>query len=105
LHAYGSPEKYEDIVRRIRERTTADILHTTDHIAPHLGETVDEETDPAKIRLPDFDPEKKDPMRVPWMNHVFLPRIAKQYATELADVRGMWKQYLKDHKLPANQLV
>jgi hypothetical protein len=32
FHVYGSHIEYENIIRRVRERTTADILMTTDHI-------------------------------------------------------------------------
>jgi hypothetical protein len=97
FHVYGEHHQYENVIRRIRERTTADILHTTDHIAPILGESVDEETDPAKLTA------EKD--RIPWMNHAFLPALSRKYRTELADVRGLWKQYLKDHRLPPRALV
>jgi hypothetical protein len=98
LHVYGDAACYEDLVRRLRERTTADILHATDHVAPNLGETVDEETNPAKLQ-PTGD------LRIPWMNHVFLPGLAKKYGTELADVRRLWKQYLKDYKLSPDALT
>ena len=74
FHAYGSPERYEDIIRRIRERTTADILIATDHVAPHKGESVTEETDPAKLAAP--KPGVHDGA---WRSQVFLPGLAKKY--------------------------
>ena len=65
FHVYGSHIEYENIIRRVRERTCADILLQTDHITSDASLT--EETDPAKLT-----PAKWDP----WMNHVFLPGTA-----------------------------
>lgn len=96
FHVYGLPQPYETIIRRLRERTTADILHTTDHLSPRLGNTSDEQTDPLKLTPADT---------FPWMNHVFLPDLSRRYGTELADVRGLWKRYLADHRLAAEALV
>lgn len=101
FHDYGSPTDYEAIIRRVRERTTADILMATDHVAPLLGERTDEETDPAKLIAP------RSPLEpaAPWRNFVFLPGIAKKYDTGLADVRGLWKRYLADHRLKPSALL
>lgn len=101
FHDYGPPADYEVIVRRLRERTTADILIATDHVAPLLGERADEETNPAKLTAP------RSPLEpaAPWRNSVFLPGIAKKYDTGLADVRGLWKQYLADHRLKPSALL
>lgn len=96
FHVYGSGKDYDDIFRRLRERTTADILQANDHLSVTLSETVDEETNPAKITPLDGPP---------WHNHVFLPGIARKYGTELADVRGLWKRYLTDHKLKVADLL
>ena len=32
FHVYGAHDKYEDIIRRVRERTTAEILQQNDHV-------------------------------------------------------------------------
>ncbi len=93
---YGDPTRYEDIIRRIRERTTADILMANDHVAPLIGEKMEEVTDPKVLAPAD---------KFPWRNYVFLPAIAKQYRTDLADVRGLWKRYLTDHKLKPSDLL
>ena len=96
FYVHGPAAEYEAILRRLRERTTADILHTTDHIAPHLGEKLDEPTDPARLTPADGHL---------WKNHVFLPAVSRRYATDLADVRGLWRQYLKDYNLNPSALL
>jgi hypothetical protein len=95
FHVYGSHLDYESIIRRTRERTTSEILIQTDHATQ--DEHLSEETDPAKL----------GGMR-PWdsfMNYVFLPGIAKKYNTGVVDQRNLWKQYLRDHNLKAQQLL
>ncbi|HYH68914.1 MAG TPA: SGNH/GDSL hydrolase family protein [Urbifossiella sp.] len=96
FHVYGPVAEYEAIVRRVRERTTADVLHATDHIAPLLGEKLDEPTDPARLTPADGHL---------WKNHVFLPGVSARYGTELADVRGLWRQYIRDHRLSPSDLL
>jgi hypothetical protein len=97
FHVYGPPADYEAIIRRLRERTTADVLHTTDHLTPIHADSVDEAPDPAKL-TPTNSPHR-------WQNHVFYPDLSRRYGTELADVRGLWRQYLKDHKLRVEDLM
>lgn len=94
FHVYGSHVEYENIIRRVRERTTADILHTTDHLAAR--DAIDEPTDPAGLTPKQWEP---------WFNHAFLPETAKKYRTELADVRGLWKQHLRDYDLTPPALL
>jgi hypothetical protein len=101
FHNYGSPACFENIIRRTRERTTADILIATDHVAPSLGDKMDEETDPGRL-LP---PKPGEECYGPWRNRVFLPGVARKYRAELADVRTVWKQYLRDHKLSPSDLL
>lgn len=96
FHVYGPHEDYEAIIRRVRERTTADILHATDHLTPIHADSPDEVVEPAKLTL------KANPHR--WQNHVFYPELSRRYGTELADVRGLWRQYLRDHKLRVEDL-
>ena len=96
FHVYGSHIEYENIIRRVRERTTADIMMQTDHIT--RDEHLYEETDPTKLR-----PDAK--MWNAFMNHKFLPETARKYGCELADVHNIWKQYLRDYNLKPSQLL
>jgi hypothetical protein len=97
FHVYGPAEKYEDIVRRVRERTTADVLHTTDHLSLAHADRVDEAVDPGKLTRAANEQR--------WQNHVFYPDLSRRYGTELADVRGAWRQYLKDYSLRVEDLL
>lgn len=94
FQVYGSHIEYENLIRRVRERTCADILLQTDHLTTDASLT--EETDPAKLT-----PAKWDP----WMNHVFLPTTATKYAACRADIHELWKAYLKAHQLKAAALL
>jgi hypothetical protein len=96
FHVYGAHKTYEDIIRRTRERTTAEILMQNDHV----NKTADfaEETDPAKL----------PPAGKHWdafMNHNWLPSIAKKYGCELCDQRALWKAYLTENKLEPKALL
>src|SRR3954469_17586099 len=62
FHVYGSHLEYENIIRRVRERTTAEILIQTDHITK--DDQLGEETDPSKLTPKSWDA---------FMNHSFLP--------------------------------
>lgn len=94
FHVYGSHLEYENIIRRVRERTCADILLQTDHLTTDASLT--EETDPAKLTPRQWDP---------WMNHVFLPATAAKYGACRADLHELWKAYLKAHQLKAADLL
>ncbi len=96
FHVYGAHNTYEDIIRRTRERTTAEILIQTDHVTKPADFT--EETDPAKL----------PPAGKHWdafMNHNWLPSLAKKYAAELCDQRALWKAYLKENHLEPKALL
>ena len=96
FHVYGSHDKYEDILRRTRERTTAEILMQNDHVTKPTDLT--EETDAAKL----------PPAGKHWdafMNHNFLPSLAKKYGAELCDQRALWKTYLTENKLEPKALL
>ncbi|MBN9517881.1 SGNH/GDSL hydrolase family protein [bacterium] len=97
FHAFGPHPEYEAIVRRLRERTTADVLHATDHLTLLHGDAADEAPGASGLT-----PEQKTHR---WQNRVFLPDLSRRYGTELADVRGLWRQYLKDHTLRVNDLL
>lgn len=94
FHVYGDHLKYEDIIRNIRERTTAEVLMQTDHL--NAADKVDEPTDPVGLT-----PAKWNQ----WMNYVQLPAIAKKYGAELVDQRNLWKKYLNDCQLQPQALL
>jgi hypothetical protein len=96
FQVYGAHDRYEDILRRVRERTTAEILQQTDHVTKPDDFT--EETNPD--RLP--------PKAAHWsafMNHHWLPLLSRKYRTELCDQRRLWKDYLTVNKLEPRQLL
>jgi hypothetical protein len=94
FHVYGSHIEYENIIRRVRERTCADILMQTDHIT--RDDSLTEETDRQKLTPKQWDP---------WMNHVFLPDTATHYGACRADIHKLWKQYLQANHLKAGDLL
>ena len=96
FHVYGSHDKYEDIIRRTRERTCAEILMQTDHVTKPADLT--EETDSAKVPI---QSGKWDA----FMNHNWLPSLAKKYGAELCDQRAIWKRYLANHALEPKALL
>ncbi|VTT96469.1 trp operon repressor : Uncharacterized protein OS=Microcoleus sp. PCC 7113 GN=Mic7113_4464 PE=4 SV=1 [Gemmataceae bacterium] len=96
FHVYGAHDKYEDVVRRVRERTTAEVLQQTDHLT--RPEDFTEETDPKKL------PPKGEHWNA-FMNHNWLPAVSRKYGTELCDQRALWKQYLTANKLEPKALL
>ncbi len=96
FHVYGAHDKYEDIIRQTRERTTAEILIQNDHVTK--PEHLTEETDAAKL----------PPAGKHWdqfMNHNWLPSLAKKYGAELCDQRALWKAYLTEAKAEPKALL
>lgn len=96
FHVYGAHRDYEDIIRRTRERTTAEILMQTDHIL--RPEDFTEETEAAKLA----------PVKEQWdafMNHKWLPALAAKYGAELCDQRALWKAYLAENNLEPKALL
>ncbi len=96
FHVYGAHDKYEDIIRRTRERTCAEILIQTDHVTKPADLT--EEIDPAKVPI---QSGKWDS----FFNYNFLPSIAQKYGAELCDQRSIWKRYLTDYALEPKALL
>ncbi len=94
FHVYGHHERYEDIIRRVRERTVADILLQTDHLTK--PEDLTEETNPAKLTPKQWSA---------WMNQVQLPAVAEKYGACRADIHTLWKRYLKDSQLEPAALL
>ena len=97
FQVYGAHDKYDDIIRHVRERTTAEILQQNDHVTNPAD--CSEETDPAKL----WPPNGK--YWGAFMNHNWLPAVSKRYGTELCDQRGLWKRYLTDNGLQPKQLL
>lgn len=96
FHVYGAHDKYEEIIRRVRERTTAEILQQNDHV-----------TKPADF-TEEMDASKLTPNGAIWsafMNHSVLPSVSKKYGTEFCDQRALWKRYLADHQLEPKALL
>ena len=96
FYVFGSHTDYENIIRRTRERTTAEILIQTDHLSAKAR--LEEEMDPSRLA-----PQGK--MWSQFMNYKFLPELARQYGCGLVDQRNLWKQYLRDHNLPPAALL
>ncbi len=94
FHVYGDHQRYEDIIRRIRERTTAEVLLQTDHL--NANAKPDEETDPSKL-----DPSNWEA----WFNYNFLPGLAEKYGVGLAGVRDDWKRYLAKNNVEPKDLL
>jgi hypothetical protein len=94
FHDFGGEPDYEDIIREIREHTTAEILIQSDR--PDALTVDPPPTDAKKLRSYD------------WMNRhnaEWLPDLASRYDCELADLRGPFVEYLKAHGLrPADVL-
>lgn len=110
FHAYGSHRDYETLIRRIRERTTADVLIATDHIVDdaELGEETDAKVLTAwwwtRWAAPLWPAQPRKTQRA-WWNQVFLPDLARRNGLALVDVRGAWKAHLRQHRLEARALL
>ncbi|MGA2496107.1 MAG: SGNH/GDSL hydrolase family protein [Tepidisphaeraceae bacterium] len=97
FYVYGSHIEYENIIRRTRERTAADIVIQTDHVNADANLT--ELTDPGQIPGPDGKIWNS------FMNYKFLPEMVERYHLGVIDQRNLWKQYLQENNLPAKQLL
>lgn len=93
----GAHDKYEDIIRRLHERTVAEILLQNDHVTNVSAYR--EETDPAKLWPPNGKYWEA------FWNHNWLPAMAKRYGAEYCDLRSAWKQYLQENGLPPAALL
>lgn len=96
FHVYGAHNDYEDTIRRIRERTTAEVMIQTDHVT--RDEDLTEETDPSKLM-----PNGK--IWNSFMNYLHLPTVARKYDCALVDQRNIWKRYLTDYHVHAAALL
>lgn len=100
FHVYGANNTYEEIIKNIRTRTTAEVLLQKDHVGAKLPPTI-KNWDEAK------ELEKQD--KGMWwdymMNYVFIPDIAKKHGCGVADVRTPWVKYLADNQLDTRALL
>jgi hypothetical protein len=82
FHVYGGQEPYEELIKEIRTRTTAEIALQNDHIGPTQNQ------------------EFHDRHSYEW-----LPDLARRYGLEMMDIRGPWTAYLKKHNLQPRDLL
>jgi hypothetical protein len=92
FHVYGGDKEYEEIIRNIRSRTTAEVLMQKDHVTQWPAEN----PDPNKDKSLWWDDR---------MNREMLPRIAQKYGCGLVDIRSGWLTYLKAQKLEPKALL
>jgi len=82
LHDYGNEPDYEQIIRSIRSRTTAEVAIQNDHVAVGQNDA--------------------------WHDRhssVWLPALCDTYRLALIDVRTAWKVYLAQHQLAPSALL
>lgn len=93
LHVYGSHVEYENLIREVRRRTTAEIIMQSDH----------------PTRWPDPKAEGNFwQTQKEWedkMNYHLLPAIAAKYRCAWQPQRWEWVQYLKDNNLQPQDLL
>jgi hypothetical protein len=100
FHVYGANDTYEEILKNIRTRTTAEVLLQKDHVGAKLPPVIKNWDEAKELQKQDGG--------MWWdymMNHVFLPDYAKKYGLGLADVRTPWVKYLADNKLDTRALL
>jgi len=95
FHVFGAHDKYEDILRTVRERTCAEILIQGDHVSA-TDDWRGEETDLPKITTKQWSS---------FMNYRHLPAMVAKYGTGFVDQRAVWKRYLTDYGLEAQALL
>jgi len=85
FHVYGgeSDGSYEQIIRNVRTYTTAELIVATHHLG-NYGEARDRQKDAAsRLRR----------------------ELAEKHGSELVEIRGNWRRYLKQHALKATDLL
>jgi hypothetical protein len=94
FHVAGADNTYEDCIRLMRQRTTADIAMQTDTLGGKADLSI--EWKEPKDGKEDWDTH---------MNRDFIPATAKKYGCELIDIRTAWRRYLIDNKLDPNAVL
>jgi hypothetical protein len=82
LHSYGGDKDYENFIREIRTRTSAEIAVFNDHFCPSQSRVWHDS-----------------------MAFKLLPAICKKYKLELMDIRHPWVVYLKENQLSGDELL
>jgi hypothetical protein len=93
FHVFGANQQYEQIIKSIRTRTTAEVLMQNDRVGAKW---------PSDHAEPNVD---KGQWWDNLMNHRFLPDIAKKYGCALCDIRGGWLDYLHANHYEPPQLL
>jgi hypothetical protein len=88
FYDYGRHDRYEDMIRRTRERTTSEILLQTDHL--NNAAQITEETDPAKLSMGAWSS---------WFPNVWIPHVAEEFHTGMVQQRALWKIYCRQNHL------
>lgn len=91
FHVYGSHVEYEEIIREIRSRTTAEVIIQTDHANSWPGERADS-----------LDAQEAGADQT---NYWHLPRIADACGCALQPQREEWTQYLTANGLEPSDLL
>lgn len=87
FHVYGGEPDYEALITEIRNRTTAEVLLVNDHLSSG---------------------QESDTRGGEWHEQhsmVWLPALAEKLGSGYADIRGPWRQYLKDNGLTVSSLL
>jgi hypothetical protein len=93
FHVYGSHVEYENLIREVRRRTTAEVIMQSDHVTKW----------PEPKAEGNFWQTQKE-----WddkMNYHLLPAIAQKYRCAWHPQRWEWVQYLKDNNLQPKDLL
>lgn len=92
----GADGDYEDIIRRTRERTTAEILIISDYV--RRPDQMEGDIDPAEIvrGVTDWNI---------YFDSKFLPETAKKYSCGFADICHKWRRYLLDTGMDMTDLL
>ena len=87
FHVYGPMDKYEEIIRRVRERTSAEIVIWTSHlnlVSKNKPDQVDTSNDARAVKI---------------------RAVAPKHDCMLIDLREKWRKYLSDNGLAAKELL
>jgi hypothetical protein len=98
FHVYGGHRtgELEELIARVRRRTTAEIVIRTPHHRWPKDQPRDGSPDtPAARRLADEDEAQSAKIR----------QIAEKYGCELADVRREWQEHMTQHHLAPKDLL
>jgi len=94
FYDFGRADRYEDMIRRVRERTTSEILLQTDHL--NKAANLTEETDPSKLNPGNWGS---------WFPNAFIPAMANKYQTGMVQQRALWKLYCQQTNLDPYNLT